>query len=185
VAYAVTVKTQPRVLSQICTVTNDSGTIVASPVDNVLVSCVTPPPRFAYVTNSGSNNVSAYTVNATTGTLTPVAGSPFATGSTPYSVAVDPTGKFVYVPSSSGTVWAYALTAATGALTSVTGSPFATGTAPFSVAVDPSGKFAYVANLGSNNVSAYTIDTNTGALTQITGSPFTAGSNPTSVVITR
>jgi hypothetical protein len=35
---------------------------------------------FAYVANQGSNDVSAYTINATTGALTPVTGSPFAAG---------------------------------------------------------------------------------------------------------
>src|ERR1700737_4896149 len=47
---------------------------------------------FAYVANLYSNNVSAYTIDGTTGALTPVAGSPFATGSAPVSVTVDPTG---------------------------------------------------------------------------------------------
>ena len=45
---------------------------------------------FAYVANYGSNNVSAYTINATSGALTPVAGSPFAAGTNPYDAAVDP-----------------------------------------------------------------------------------------------
>ncbi|HEY6395718.1 MAG TPA: hypothetical protein VIX12_09900, partial [Candidatus Binataceae bacterium] len=40
--------------------------------------------KFAYVTNVGSNNVSAYMLNATTGALTPAAGSPLAkVGATP------------------------------------------------------------------------------------------------------
>jgi len=38
---------------------------------------------FAYVANYDSANVSAYTVNATTGKLTPVAGSPFGAGTNP------------------------------------------------------------------------------------------------------
>jgi DNA-binding beta-propeller fold protein YncE len=47
---------------------------------------VDPSRRFAYVANGTSNNVSAYTINASTGALTPVAGSPFAAGTGPYSV---------------------------------------------------------------------------------------------------
>ncbi|MGC9237930.1 MAG: beta-propeller fold lactonase family protein, partial [Thiomonas sp.] len=49
---------------------------------------VTPAGTFAYVANAGSNNVSAYSINATTGALTPVAGSPFAAGNLPLSVVV-------------------------------------------------------------------------------------------------
>jgi len=45
------------------------------------------PPQFVYVTNFYSHNVSAYSVDATTGALTPVAGSPFATGAYPYGLA--------------------------------------------------------------------------------------------------
>jgi hypothetical protein len=47
------------------------------------------PAGFAYVANSSSGaigNVSAYTINATTGALTPVPGSPFAAGGAPVSV---------------------------------------------------------------------------------------------------
>jgi hypothetical protein len=38
--------------------------------------------------NFNSNDVSAYTVSAT-GVLTPVAGSPFAAGVQPHSIAID------------------------------------------------------------------------------------------------
>jgi hypothetical protein len=51
--------------------------------------------QFAYVANQGAN-VSAYSIG-TNGALTPVPGSPFAAGLNPFSVAVDPTGKFAYV----------------------------------------------------------------------------------------
>jgi len=100
------------------------------------------------------------------------------------SVAVDPTGKFVYVANEGSTnVSGYTLNATTGALTAISGSPFAAGLVPFSVAVDPTGKFAYVANEGSNDVSGFTINATTGALTAISGSPFAAGSNPVSVAV--
>ena len=52
---------------------------------------------FAYVTNSNSNNISAYSVDPITGALTPVAGSPFAAGSEPNSVGIHPSGRFLYV----------------------------------------------------------------------------------------
>ncbi|MHB1550209.1 MAG: beta-propeller fold lactonase family protein, partial [Vulcanimicrobiaceae bacterium] len=92
-----------------------------------------PPlvPKFAYVTNaSGVGSVSAYTINAATGALTPVVGSPFAAGSSspsgsssPWGVAVDPTGKFAYVANYDATnISAYTINAATGALTPVAGS---------------------------------------------------------------
>ena len=46
---------------------------------------VDPSGKFAYVANSGSNDVSAYTINATTGALTPI-GAVVAAGTGPRSV---------------------------------------------------------------------------------------------------
>ncbi len=81
--------------------------------------------QFAYVANYGSNNVSAYTINASTGALTQVTGSPFGAGTQAYDVAIDPNGKFVYVTNyGSNNVSAYTVNATSGALTQVAGSPF-------------------------------------------------------------
>src|SRR5260221_717894 len=97
--------------------------------------------QFAYVANSESNNVSAYSIGAN-GALTPVPGSPFAAGIFPVSVAVDPTAKFAYVTNLvSNNVSAYSI-GANGALTPVPGSPFAAGIAPRSVAITPLVPFA-------------------------------------------
>jgi 6-phosphogluconolactonase (cycloisomerase 2 family) len=170
-----------------------TGTVTAGtqPVSAV----VDPSGKFAYVANlcgsvscSGGGDVLAYTIDGSTGVLSPVPGSPFAAGNSPRSVAVDPSGKFAYVANSgSGDVSAYTISSTTGALTPVVGSPFTAGTTPFSVTVDPSGRFAYVANLGSGNVtgdvSAYTIDSITGALSPVAGSPFLAGTFPDSVTV--
>src|SRR4029077_17513004 len=96
---------------------------------------VSPNGKFAYVTINGDNfgDVSAFTINATTGALTPIPGSP-AVGSVPSSVAVSVNGKFAYVTNlADNSVSAYSINATTGALTPVAGSPFATGVGPNSV----------------------------------------------------
>ena len=138
--------------------------------------------QFAYVANEESANISGYRINATTGALTPVPGSPFHTSMYPQSVTVDPTGRFAYVsgagPQDSPIMLGYRIDAATGTLTPIRGS-VAGG---ISVAMHPSGKFAYVGNyVGS--ISAYKINTVTGALTAIPGSPFPAEISPTSLAI--
>ena len=103
---------------------------------------ITYTPKFAYVANNGSANVSGYTINATSGALTPVPGSPFAVVLDLTSVAVDPTGKFAYVGNcgdfcgaGSAGVWGYTINATSGALTPIPGSPFAAGSYPISIAV--------------------------------------------------
>jgi hypothetical protein len=90
-AYNLTVQTQPTNPSQTCVVANGTGMAGTSDVTNIAVTCTTNPPRFAYVANHGSNNISAYSVDATTGALTAIAGSPFAAGNLPVTIAVDQT----------------------------------------------------------------------------------------------
>ena len=134
--------------------------------------------NIAYVADGNSatvNNVYAYRIDATTGVLTQIAGSPVAAGSYAYSVTIDPTGKYAYVPNAlSNTVSAYAINSSSGAMTQISGSPFATGFNPTSVTIDPSGSYAYVTNANSNSVSSYSIDMTTGAFTPLPSSPFTA-----------
>ncbi len=59
--------------------------------------CMAPDPegKFLYVANfnfgaPGSSNISAYTIDAGTGALTPIAGSPFAAGGAPSSIVIGP-----------------------------------------------------------------------------------------------
>ena len=140
-----------------------------------------PSGRFLYALNCGANcsgsgpgNIQAYTIDRQTGALTPVAGSPFAAGQFPYSLAVDPTGHFAYVANAgSGDVYSFSINSQTGALTPV-GSPVAAGTRPLSVVVDPWSQYVYTANTGSSDVSAFSINFD-GSLTSVLGSPFAAG----------
>jgi 6-phosphogluconolactonase len=128
---------------------------------------------FAYAANNGSGTVSAFGIDTVTGALAAVSGSPFAAGSGPWCVTVDPADRFLYSANAgANTLSAFTIHPSTGALTAVTGSPFAAGTNPRSVAVDPSGKFLYAANYGSGTVSGFTIDAVSGALTPVEGSPF-------------
>jgi len=150
---------------------------------------------FVYVTNGGGNSgagagsISAYSIDSQTGALLPVLGSPFPDPGGPWSIAVDPKGRFAYVANrGNDTVSAYAINATTGALAPVPGSPFPQDPAgsseiPVSVAVDPAGRFVFVANYNYRTVRAYQIDQNTGALTRSPGSPFPAGINPQSVTV--
>jgi len=135
--------------------------------------------QYAYVTNARSDTVSAYSIDASSGAMTPVPGSPFAAENQPNTVAVNPAGTFAYVANGGasvkngpGTVSAYRVDAATGALTPIPGSPFAAGRYPSSIAVHPAGTFVYVTNGYDNTISAYSIHAATGALTPIPGSPF-------------
>lgn len=117
--------------------------------------------QFVYATNSGDNTVSVYSMGAS-GALTPISGSPFAAGNNPYSVAIHPNGKFLYLANMFSHSEAYDI-GKDGGLTLIPGSD-ADGGASF--AVEPRGKFVYLAEGIANSVSAYGLGRN-GALTPL------------------
>jgi 6-phosphogluconolactonase (cycloisomerase 2 family) len=149
-------------------------------------------PKFAYVANAGSTDISGYRVNAANGALSALADIDAAsvgnqatmqTGQTSLrAVAVDPNNLFAYAVGASG-VSAFTINDNSGALTPVAPTPFPAGTNPLAIGIEPSARFVYVANSGSNNVSAFRINALSGALTNIAGSPFAAGTFPASVTI--
>ena len=70
------------------------------------------------VANRTAANVSVFTVDAATGALTQIPGSPFATGVDPRAVAADASGHFLYVANNgSNNVSVFAIDQTTGALT--------------------------------------------------------------------
>jgi DNA-binding beta-propeller fold protein YncE len=143
---------------------------------------VDPAGRFLYVANSYGNSVSAYTISAITGALSRLDADPgtvgvqdYTAGSFPNSVAVDPSGRFVYVANSGdGTVSVYGINGATGALTRVDADPATAGIQNFAlgraltVALEPTGRYAYfIKDGGFNQVIACVLDPNTGAISQV------------------
>ena len=138
--------------------------------NNPVGVAISPSAGFVYVANSGDGTVSGFAYDPTSGALSQLTslGSPYGVGSGagsgPTGIAVDPTGRFLYVTDyNDGSIAAFRI-ASSGQL-SLIGSPVATGTGPNDVKVDPSGHFAYVANFLGNTVSVFTINPTTGALT--------------------
>ena len=123
--------------------------------------------------------VTAYVVNAGSGTVTPIttatntAGHPITTGSDPWAIAITPDGTTAYVANSgSGTV-----TPITTA-TNPAGPPITVGSGPWAIAITPDGTTAYVANHNSGTVTPITTATNTA------GTPITTGTYPDAIAIT-
>jgi 6-phosphogluconolactonase (cycloisomerase 2 family) len=88
------------------------------------------------VANSGSNNVSAFAIDASTGALGAVTGSPFPTGGVgPSAVAVDADTSFLYVTEQGSHDIAAFNIASNGALQPMKGSPFGVATAASAITV--------------------------------------------------
>jgi 6-phosphogluconolactonase (cycloisomerase 2 family) len=146
---------------------------------------VDPTGHYLYTANDFTNDLWAFAIDSTTGTLTDIPGSPFADNGGPLSAVIDPSGKFLYTANfifpNTGTVAAYNIDAGTGALTPIAGSPFASAGAS-GLTFDQSGSFLYVTNASSNAINAYAIDKTTGVLTAISGSPFSSDLSPYTVI---
>lgn len=138
------------------------------------------------VTGNGANNgvgtdnhVYVYSIDQSTGALTPVSGSPFATTYIPATFAVHPNGTLVYTfnksVSGSSPMEAFQLDTSSGALTALSTSPFMTMTA-FSGKFDQTGAYLFLHS--TDTLAVASVNTTTGALTSL-GSPVTGvGSAP-------
>jgi 6-phosphogluconolactonase (cycloisomerase 2 family) len=138
---------------------------------------VHPSTHFVYVVNRGSNNISLFTPDTRTGTLTEVMPRT-PTGVDPVSMIMDANGGFIYaVNQASNSISVYSVNSSSGALTEITGSPFATPLQPTALTLSRSGNLLYVAHPNLAAVSAYAVAS--GVLQPVSGSPFSvAGTGP-------
>jgi 6-phosphogluconolactonase len=141
---------------------------------------VHPSKNFVYVANFGSNDVTKYSRDTTTGILTPLGSTaPDPVGNGPIAVATDAKGQFLYVlnqgsGSAPGSISAFSIDTNRGLLTPLAGSPFATLANPTAMAISPSSNFLYVANGTQHKISAFAIASD-GTLSAVAGSPFDTG----------
>lgn len=179
-AYSVTVRTAPSLPGQSCSVTHGNGTVPGAVVTNVSIACSTPLPRFVFVTNELSANVSPNYFP--TAGLPSMVGASEATGINPAGAVATPDGQFVYIANGgSSEVRGYTV-GPSGWLTPVAGATIATDANPLAIAIHPNGRFLYTANSGGDNVSAFAID-GTGNLSELAGSPFPVAADPESIAI--
>ncbi len=73
---------------------------------------ITPDGQYAYVANAASNNISAYSIDATSGALTAIPADNsnlgsgvtyIAAGASPYSLSIDPSGTYLYAANAGST----------------------------------------------------------------------------------
>jgi hypothetical protein len=98
-SYAVTVKSQPRMYTQFCTVGQSSGTAGAADVDDVSVACATPATKSVYVSSvlGGSlSTLTRYSGADLSGEALSIVPTIFT------SLVADPKGRYVYGSGGSG-----------------------------------------------------------------------------------
>src|SRR5271154_4344942 len=160
-----------------------SWSVVQAPTGS-LPSGVTVDPcnRFVYVSNSQTNNVSAYkictvisypTCPAADYSLLPVSGSPFAAGFAPGPLLMDAYAGFLYVlDTQQNAISAYRVSTTTGSLTPLSPATVATNAGgaggyagSTSIAIRSDDSWMFVTNFNAATISQYALTPATGALT--------------------
>jgi 6-phosphogluconolactonase (cycloisomerase 2 family) len=163
----------------------------------VLVQTIAGPPSlggialdphgiYLYAAASGANSILAYSINATTGFLTPATSSPMVEQNGAYTISVSPSGQFAYTIENNNDLVSYAIN--NGVFTP-TGVAYAQVYGQ-RIGIDPTSSFVYVPQACSNCpsgvynvVNEFSIGS-TGALTKISGSPVAAGTTPWGIAFT-
>jgi 6-phosphogluconolactonase len=156
-----------------------TGALSAKPVQTVATGrgpqmiTIAPDGKSAYV---AADTIWQYSINLTTGKLTPK--SPASLSSGGHDLAVAPNGKNLYVVNvSGGTIAQYAISPATGALSARPVSTARTGSAPEAIALSPDGKNAYVTSEHLGALSQFAISPVTGKVTRLSPATVTAPSH--------
>jgi len=126
-----------------------------------------------------SSQIAEYREDPNSGILTQLPTSPVTAGPGVQSLAVHPSGKYLYAANAGENDVSFFQIQAYGQLLEQPRTPV--GTSPTLLAMDSAGKYLYVANSGSQNISVLSIGS-TGSLTQV-GNPFQVGISPLNMKI--
>jgi 6-phosphogluconolactonase (cycloisomerase 2 family) len=131
--------------------------------------------NFLFASNSGSNDVSVFSIDPSTGLLSLI--GPFPTGGLSggsnggISLAATPDGKFLMAGNAgSNNITVFSI-AANGGLTQIAGSPFPAGGPPDGMKMSPNGEFLASGLWPMGPVAVLSLAGN-GTLTPVPGSPF-------------
>lgn len=123
---------------------------------------VDPTGSFVYTGLFTTGQIAAFSIDASSGQLTQVPGSPFSAGNGPVSLLA--VGSFLYVSNvQDGTLSGYSIDPTSGALTPLANSPFPIKAGP--LVASPFGGYLYTA--GAGGLMTFSINPQTGALTQV------------------
>jgi hypothetical protein len=114
-----------------------------------------------YILNEETNQIAGY--NIASGALATITGSPYALSAKPFSLAVDPTGSYLYVGTAAG-IYLYLIDPSTGALTLGNGNGVLSTDLATTMQVDSTGSWLVEAGPGLGEVLAVPLDPSTGLI---------------------
>ena len=131
--------------------------------------------KFLYASNGGSHSISAFSINPTTGALTPVAGSPFSDGASAgfgdISLAASPDGQFLFAGVASNTTVVTFGIGTDGSLTELSSAMVMEPPAGMKVSADGAYLAVSLPNFGIFGAVAMFGIAGDGSLTMINGAP--------------
>jgi hypothetical protein len=160
-----------------------------STFNGISLGCM-PDGQFLIAAHGDANLITVFSI-ASNGALTPIAGSPFSTTSSPDGIKISPNNKLLAVAEPGINAVEVFSIGSDGSLTSVPGSPFPgriieddPGAAIAGVDIDCASNRLFAGRASSFNavVDVFSIAPS-GALTPIAGSPFIGGSPNSNVVV--
>jgi 6-phosphogluconolactonase (cycloisomerase 2 family) len=184
--YTFSINPATGLLTQVQSITTGnalSGKLFTDPQGRALYLLTQPPP------SGGCGSLFIWSINQTSGVLTPLNTSFSTPNCAPVSMAFTPGGQFAYITSlanQTNLLGIYSGTIdATGNLTNIPGSPFAIGSAPTLGVVEPSlGNYLIEAIGTPEQVTSFAIDPTTGVLTQVpSSSQMLTGNTPVKMVV--
>jgi 6-phosphogluconolactonase (cycloisomerase 2 family) len=148
---------------------------------------IDPSGKYLYAANTAatSSTISIFAIG-TSGTLSPVSGSPLNAGYTnPVALILDPAGTYLYVANQgSSNVAVFSISSSTGLPTALTTTTttgaFSTEASPSFLAIDASGKYLFVGNQGTS-AGIQVFEISSGNLTTLP--TYSVGNTPTSIAV--
>ncbi|HVF31359.1 MAG TPA: beta-propeller fold lactonase family protein, partial [Pyrinomonadaceae bacterium] len=137
--------------------------------------------RRLYVINEGSDTVTAYSIDSTTGAISPMPFSPIGLGAGTWNtVAVHPSGSPLIVSNGATGTGASSFIVTPTTITGATGNPFLVGaTSAFSSTFSRDGAYFYTGGNTGTVIAGFSVNASNGVLTALPGSPFAAGGTST------
>ena len=145
-----------------------------------------PALDIVYFSDEQGSSVTTYTIDSSTGALTPVQTIPtlpsdYRDPNTCSQIQITESGKFLFVPNRGhNSIASFTVNATTGRLTSA--DRVGTEPVPRAFCVDPDGRYLFSAGQQSSRLASYRIDQNNATLTPL--ETYELGRNPMWVLIT-
>ena len=146
----------------------------APPSRPLAVSVAFSPVADLLAVGFRGGQIAEWSVDGSTGTITPVPGSPFAVGNgrDPSALAFSADGTRLAAGTTAGGVSVFSVDQTTGALTPVPGSPFAAAASGAASSIAFNTGATQLAAAWPGAVWVFSVDPSTGSLTPGAGSPF-------------